>query len=356
MNYRYRHLLRNRLTLATGAIFALSTALAVGATAAAAGAAPVGAGSRSRVAATAILAAATADRASARAATTTPAPATDLTGPRVQCIALSHAHDALAIKMAHDIDSRLRGRISTVGLAARDSRTGITCQYHASRHFIAASAVKVIILAALLRKHQQEHLALTSAQRNLAWLMITQSDNDAATALWNEDGPYYRQHFLHLAEMRQTVLNPAWGLTLLTAHDETLLLNVLTEPNKILDKAFRIYARYLMAHVVPAQRWGVPAGAPRSVLVHVKNGWLPYPPDGPWEINSVGAFTSANRVYLIAILTYDNPSMGYGIDTIEDAAEVIHRDLNPGKHDVIPPSKPFPSWGTPDETIPTLPR
>ena len=324
MNYHHPELSRSRFALATGAIFALSTALAVGAASPAGAAGPAGAAS----------------------------PA----GIRVQCIALRHANDALATKMAHDIEGRLRGRVSTVGLAARDSRTGITCQYHASRHFIAASAVKVIILAALLRRHQQEHLALTTAQRNLAWLMITQSDNDAATALWNEDGPYYRQHFLDLAEMKQTVLNPAWGLTLLTAHDEILLLNVLTEPNKILDKSFRIYARYLMAHVTAAQRWGVPAGAPRSVLVHVKNGWLPYPPAGPWEINSVGAFTSANRVYLIAILTYDNPSMGYGIDTIEDAAEVIHRDLNPGKHDVIPPSKPLPSWGTPDEMIPTLPR
>jgi hypothetical protein len=270
-------------------------------------------------------------------------------------VALSRTNDALAIKMAHDIDSRLRGRSSKVGLATTDSRTGITCQFHATWHFIAASAVKVIILAALLRKEQQADRALTAAQRNLAWLMITESDNDAATTLWNEDGMPALQHFLNLAGMTQTVLSPAWGLTLLTAHDEILLLHLLTVPNNVLDQAFRIYARYLMGHVIAAQRWGVPAGAPRSVQVHVKNGWLPYPPNGPWEINSVGAFTSAHRVYLIAILTYGNASMGYGIDTIEDAAEVIHRDLNPGKHDVIPPSQPFPSWGAPDETIPTLP-
>jgi hypothetical protein len=275
------------------------------------------------------------------------------TGPRVTCVALAKANDALAKRMASDIAKRLSERASRVGLEETDTRTGITCQYHASWHFIAASAVKVIILATLLRKVQDEHRGLTATEKDEAWLMITESDNDAATDLWNEDGPQDLQRFLDLAKMNETELNPAWGLTLLTAHDEILLLTLLTEPNSVLDKSSRIYARFLMAHVIASQRWGVPAGAPRSVRVHVKNGWLPYPTGSIWEINSVGAFTSPDRVYLIACLTYGNPSMEYGIDTIEDAAEVIHRDLNPGKHATIPPSEDFPSWGIPDE-VPTV--
>jgi len=277
--------------------------------------------------------------------------APDLAAPRVRCVAQDHDYDKLATKMAHDIDDRLRGRASTVGLEETDGRTKITCQYQATRHFIAASAIKVTILAALLRKLQEEHKPLSEAQKRLAWLMITQSSNSAATALWNQVGHRGMQHFLDLAGMRQTELSYAWGLTLLTAHDEILLLKLLTAANKVLNQPSRIYARYLMARVIPSQRWGVPAGAPRSVKVHVKNGWLPYPPDGPWEINSIGAFTSPHRVYLMAFLTYGNPSMVYGIDTIEYAAEVIHRDLNPGEHDVIPPSAPFPSWGIPDEPV-----
>ena len=282
-----------------------------------------------------------------RSGTTGTAPGTSR--PRVKCVARSKANAALAKRMAGDIARRLSERASRVGLQETDTRTGITCQYHASWHFIAASAVKVIILATLLRKVQGEHRGLTAAEKGEAWLMITESDNDAATDLWNEDGPQDLQHFLDLAKMNETELNPAWGLTLLTAHDEILLLTLLTEPNSVLDKSSRVYARFLMAHVIASQRWGVPAGAPRSVRVHVKNGWLPYPSDGIWEINSVGAFTSPNRVYLIVCLTYGNPSMEYGIDTIEHAAEVIHRDLNPGKHATIPPSQEFPSWGIPDE-------
>jgi beta-lactamase class A len=274
-----------------------------------------------------------------------------VTAPRVRCVALRHDKDALASKMARDIDRQLSGRASSVGLDSTDGRTGITCQYHATSHFIAASAIKVTILAALMRKLQQEHRQLSAAQKRLARLMITRSDNSAATALWDQAGHRAMQHFLDLARMRQTVLSQAWGLTLLTAHDEALLLKLLTAANTVLTQPNRIYARYLMARVIPAQRWGVSAGAPLSTRVHIKNGWLPFPPDGPWEINSIGAFTSPHRVYLMAILTYDNPSMAYGIDTIEDVAEAINHDLNPGAHHVVPPSVPSPSWEIPDESL-----
>ena len=109
-----------------------------------------------------------------------------------------------------------------------------------------------------------------------------------------------------------------------------------------------------MARVIPAQRWGVPAGAPADVTVHVKNGWLPYPGDD-WHINSIGSFSGRHRNYMIVVLTADNPSMTYGVDTVQDIAEVINRDLNEGVTAVIPASAPYPSWGTPDEQIGVLP-
>jgi hypothetical protein len=275
-------------------------------------------------------------------------------GPRVICVAHTHKYDTLAVKMAHDIDARLTGRVSTVGLKEIDSGTGITCTYHAAWHFYAASVIKATILGALLRMAQEQNRHLTARERRLAWLMITQSNNDAATALWNEVGPRRMQHFLNLAAMTQTKLAHAWGLSLLTAHDEILLLKLLSRPNRILSLSSRVYAQYLMSHVISSQRWGVPAGAPTSVTVHVKNGWLPYPVSNNWEINSVGFFRSTKpfRVYEIAMLTHHNATMAYGIDTIEGAARVIHRDLHPGATSVILPSVPNPSWGIPDEPIP----
>jgi len=280
--------------------------------------------------------------------------ATQQTVPRVICVAQTHKYDNLAVKMAHDIDAKLAGRTSTVGLKEIDSRTGITCTYHEAWHFYAASAIKATILAALLRTAQEQGRHLTARERSLAWLMITQSNNDAATALWNEEGPTRMQHLLNLAKMTQTKLAHAWGLSLLTAHDEILLLTLLSRPNRILNLNSRVYAQYLMSHVISSQRWGVPAGAPTSVKVGVKNGWLPYPVSDNWEINSIGFFriTKPFRDYEIAMLTHNNATMPYGIATIEGAARVIHRDLNPGATSVIPPSVPNPSWGIPDEPIP----
>jgi hypothetical protein len=44
--------------------------------------------------------------------------------------------------------------------------------------------------------------------------------------------------------------------------------------------------------------------------------------------------------------------MPYGITTVQAIARVINRDLNPGATARVPASRPYPSWGTPDERIP----
>ena len=279
----------------------------------------------------------------------------------VSCVAANPAYATLATKMAADIQAKIRARRSTVGLEVTDSKTQITCAYQAANHFYAASAVKVIILAALLRKAQEQHRSLTANEKYLATRMIEISDNSAASALWDELGVPYIQHFLNLAKMTHTRLNYAWGLTLLTAQDEIELLKLLAEPSTVLTPKSQAYELYLMAHVTASQRWGTPAGAPADVVVHVKNGWLPYP-SWQWEINSLGIFTQAAkspnpaRDYEMAILTYDNQSMPYGVTTIESIATVIHHDWNPGVAAAVPPSRPGPGWGVPDETIPASPR
>jgi beta-lactamase class A len=238
------------------------------------------------------------------------------------------AYKALAVKLSADIQGALRGRSGHHAVAVYDTVTKVSCHTDGSRHFDSASIVKAIILAALLRWHQETGTPLSDWERNEATLMITQSDNDAATDLWNEVGMRSLQHFLNLAKMNQTQLGQGgyWGLTQVTAHDEMLLLELLTLPNSVLSDSSRSYQLGLMAQVIPSQRWGTPAGAPSDVTVHVKNGWLP---DGTgWHINSIGAFTGKHKNYLIAVLTDGNPSEQYGIDTIESVARLVHRDLH----------------------------
>jgi beta-lactamase class A len=281
-------------------------------------------------------------------------PAASLAAVAVVCS--SKSHPAVAAAMARDIQAARRGRSSTVAVWVNDPGAGITCSLSGSSHFDSASIVKVTILGAVLRKALDQHRYLTSTEAAQLRAMITRSDNNAASALWAKLGHSYLRHFLNLAGMKQTVLGPGgyWGLTQVTAHDETLLLRLLLTANTVLTGNSRAYALRLMAQVISSQRWGVPAGAPRSVTVHVKNGWLPRATHG-WRINSIGGFTWSKGWYSIVVLSMDNPTMSYGITTVEAIARVIHRDLNPTAKTVIAPSAPNPAWGQPDELIPALP-
>ena len=272
-------------------------------------------------------------------------------------VCASSSHPALAARISQDILAAQRGRISGVAVAVDDPGVGLSCRLDSTAQFYSASVVKVTILGALLRKAQEQRRFLTSSENALAWAMITRSDNNAASALWADDGRFWLQHFLNLAGMTHTVLGPGgvWGLTLITASDETLLLRLLLKPNTVLSTASRNYALNLMAHVIPSQRWGVPAGAPASLTVHVKNGWLPLATHG-WHVHSIGAFTGPGGGYSIVVLTLDNPTMAYGIATIEAIARVINRDLNPAATARVPSSRVSPTWETPDEQIPALSR
>ncbi|MDX6337661.1 MAG: hypothetical protein QOG05_5001 [Streptosporangiaceae bacterium] len=265
----------------------------------------------------------------------------------------SAAHPRLAARLARGIHAALSGRSSTVALRVYDKTEDLNCWLNSTTHFDSASVVKVTILGTLLREAETQRRHLTASEVRLARLMITQSDNNAASALWAHVGRGRLQYFLGRAGMNQTQLGPGgyWGLTQITAHDELLLLQLLQYPNTVLNAASRTFALNLMAQVIPSQRWGVPAGAPADMTVHVKNGWLPLATHG-WRIHSIGCFTGHHRGYSIVVLTEDNPTMAYGVTTIQQAAQVIHRQLNPTATTFRPAPAPAPSWGQPDEQIP----
>ena len=278
----------------------------------------------------------------------------------------SGSQDALAAAISRRVLRWVQRRApETPHIAVRmdDPYLGINCYLNSSEHFYSASVVKTIILATLLNKRQRERLSLLSTrERQLAREMITESDNNAATALWDQDGMKNLTYFLNVAGLRDTRLNPAWGLTLITAQDETILLrNILLRPNTVLNTHSQSYELKLMGQVIPSQRWGVSASTPRAFTVHIKNGWAPLPyVNSPWYVNSTGAFTNANaaRDYTMVILTRGNADETTGVATIEDIAGSINRTLAGGGGAArFGPAhtKPYPSWNIPDEPIPPVP-
>ena len=256
-------------------------------------------------------------------------------------ICTSPDQPALAAVLSRRIASALRGTEATVGIAVEDSDEDFRCRYHQWREFHSASVIKVITLGALLYQLQQEHESLSSYQDALATSMITESDNDAQDELWNEIGMPALQAFLNAARMDHTVLgtDDFWGLTDVNAHDELRLLRLLITHNTVLDGTSRRYALNLMADVISWQRWGVSAGAPADMTVHLKNGWLPDP--DLWDINSIGDFTHHDLDYSIAILTSNDPDMIYGVDTVEAIARLINKTLAEGDAQAAPAPEPF---------------
>src|SRR5262249_57937354 len=135
---------------------------------------------------------------------------------------------------------------------------------HGPQSFDAASIVKAAILAVLLLQLQQAGASIGAADRQLADLMIEDSDNAAASALWNAvgGGPGLEAGNAALG-LKQTVPGPGgyWGLTTTTVTDQLRLLADLTSARSPLSAAARDYELSLMRNVEAGQNWGVTRGA-----------------------------------------------------------------------------------------------
>ncbi|SED05631.1 Beta-lactamase class A [Streptomyces sp. 2231.1] len=259
-------------------------------------------------------------------AVTAATPAAAVT-PAVSC---TSAKADLAAKLKKDITAALAGRKGTVAVGLYDRSTKTTCTLRATSAYDSASTVKVTVLATLLWDAKKHNRYLTDTETTLAKAMITKSDNDATSKLWKQLGTTKIKGFLTAAGMTKTTpgANGYWGLTQENVTDEQKLLKLVTAKNSVLSDNSRAYILKLMGQVVSSQRWGTPAGAPSSVAVHVKNGWLERSTHG-WRVHSLGTFNGAGHDYMISVLTQDNSTMSYGVTTIQNVAKAIHKDLVP---------------------------
>ncbi|WP_406177740.1 serine hydrolase [Streptomyces sp. NBC_00996] len=281
------------------------------------------------------------------------APAAAATTPTVSC---TSAQAGLAAKLQHDITAALANRRGTVAVGLYDRTTRTTCTLRSSTAFDSASVVKVTVLATLLWDAKKHNRYLTDREVSLTKAMITQSDNNATTALWKQLGMTKIKGFIAAAGMTRTVpgANGYWGLTQITVTDEQKLLKLITAKNTVLSDNSRAYILKLMGQVISSQRWGTPAGAPSSVSVHVKNGWLQRSTHG-WRVHSVGTFNGAGHDYMITVLTHGNSTMSYGVTTIQNVAKAIHKDLVPTTTTSSATVQRYTPTATPQEAFPAVP-
>lgn len=212
---------------------------------------------------------------------------------------------------------------ATVAVSAPGS-TSVMTYTKSESHNVTASIVKVDIMATVMRRAQEAGRGLSSWERSQLKPMIRNSDNAAASRLWNYVGRGRAVARVNgLMGLRSTTMGPGgyWGLTVTTAPDQVQLVGHFSRSNAVLSSSNRTYGLSLMRSVSAGQNWGVTAGPPVG-YVAVKNGWLPRT-DG-WHVNSDGYSSAAPRPYNISVLTHStSASMATQVATINGVSRII---------------------------------
>ncbi|WP_405496442.1 serine hydrolase [Streptomyces sp. NBC_00096] len=218
----------------------------------------------------------------------------------------------------------LAGAEGNAAVAVLDLSTGESVQVGADRDFVTASIVKVDILAALLLQASDAGRLLTAQEQRWATVMIENSDNAAASALWDAIGGADGMAKANL-RLGLTETTPGqgayWGLTQTTPADQLRLLQAVFGEESVLSANARAYLRGLMGSVAPDQDWGISAGLDDSGSVHLKNGWLARSESGLWVVNSIGQVEVDDHILLLAVLCDGQASQKAGIALVEDLAE-----------------------------------
>ena len=213
---------------------------------------------------------------------------------------------------------------SQVAVAVGDLTTGADAAYAGTQEFVTASIVKVDILSSLLYQAQQSGQPLTSETQALATTMIENSNDGAASDLYDEaNGASGIDAANHVFGLAQTTVGTDgfWGLTTTTVEDQIRLLRLVFTRPSVLTAQSQDYIQNLMSQVEADQQWGVPAAADGGTQFMVKNGWLPSGTTGLWEINSIGEVVHDRQRMLIAVLSEGNATEDSGISLVQTVAE-----------------------------------
>ena len=200
-----------------------------------------------------------------------------------------------------------------------------------------ASVIKVPIAMTLMAMVNAQGRPLTSGEQSALRLMITQSDNKAATQLWNEVGGNNVIGLMSALGATDTSLDPggAWGFTRTTSRDLAVVLARLAQG--VLGPSATGQIISLMRQVIPSQAWGIGAAIPGAAI---KNGW--YPDPGDWRVNCLGI--AGGRRYALAVMT-EYPiglGQGYGEATCQQIAADLLGGVGPAQlapnHQTAPPA------------------
>ena len=214
----------------------------------------------------------------------------------------------------------LKQRGGVVGVGVVDSR-GRVRGVHDRRRFVSASVVKAMLLVSYLRKVAHQERGLSAYERGQLRPMITVSSNDAADWAYLRVGDASLRGLARRADMDQFSICCWWTHAYFSARDQAKFFWRL---EKLTPRRFRDYATKLLRSVVPQQSWGIPRVARRRGFgVFFKGGWRG---TVRGQLVHQASFLRYRRTeFSLAVLTDGNPSMSYGIATIQGVTRRIVR-------------------------------
>jgi hypothetical protein len=214
-----------------------------------------------------------------------------------------------------------RSRSGTISFAIRTGRR--VAGRGLDRQYVGASVVKAMLLVAYLRSAPVRGRALHSGDRALLAPMIRWSDNEAAKQVRAIVGYDSLTRLASTTGMNRFGLHPVWGLSLITARDQTrFFLRI----DRLMPRRHRAYGMELLRTIVPDQRWGIARAIPRGWRLYFKGGWGI---GTPQVSHQVGLLRRGRHRVAIAVLTAGSPSHTYATTTLEGIARRLARGLKP---------------------------
>jgi hypothetical protein len=185
-----------------------------------------------------------------------------------------------------------------------------------------ASVVKALLLVSYLRDERVRRRPLRAADRRLLSPMIRWSQNAAASAVVTRLGAAHINRTAHRGGMPGFALASPWGLSLISAREETrFMLHI----DRRIPPRHRAFAMRLLRTVVHTQRWGIAEVTPPGWTLYFKSGWG----SGRGRVEHQVALLQRGRERVsVAILTTAQGSHRYGTRTLRGMASRLLRRLS----------------------------
>jgi len=182
------------------------------------------------------------------------------------------------------------------------------------RTFQAASLAKAILLVASLRDDPSPDAGTEAALAR----MVTESDNDAAYAIFGGVGAKGMRAVAKAAGMRDYEQGSGWIDTRVSAADQARFFYGL---ESLVPPAGRSLAGRLLSGITPMQRWGIPAAAgPEGWKTYFKGGWLGL--DNKLMVQAAW-LEKGKRKWALAVMSDENRDRSYGWDTQKGVTGIL---------------------------------